>query len=76
MNQALHDDVLKEWMNSMENYNVYSYYRSTGEIQSQFSYDVQFVENSLSYYLEILIISSPIIIVGSIIVYVIRRKRK
>lgn len=76
MNQALHDGVLEEWTRTLENNNVYSYYRSTGEIQSQFPYDVTFVENSISYHLEILILSSPIIATSLIIIFVIRRKRK
>jgi len=76
MFQALDDGVLNEWTKSVENSNVYQYYISTDEIQKQFDYDTVFREETFVYFLEILILSSPIIVIGSIIVFVIRRKRK
>ena len=76
MNRALNDGILDEWVREIENSNVYQYYISTDEIQRQFDYDFVFREETLAYYLEILILSSPIIAVGLIILFVIRRKRK
>lgn len=76
MNQALDGGIFDEWVSEIENSNVYQYYISTDEIQRQFDYDFVFREETLAHYLEILILSSPIIAVGLIILFVIRRKRK
>ena len=76
MFQASDDGIFDEWAREMENSNVYMYYVSTGEIQRQFDYDPVFREETLAHYLEILILSSPIIAAGLIIIFVIRRKRK
>ena len=76
MFQALDDGIFDEWTGEMENFNVYMYYVSTDEIQRQFDYDPVFREETLVHYVEILILSSPIIAVSLIIIFVIRRKRK
>jgi len=75
MFQALDNSTLEEWTNEIENYNVYQYYLSTDDIQRQFHYDEIFREETLGYYLEIIVLSSPIVVIGLIIVFVIRRKR-
>lgn len=43
MNQALEQGILEEWAKELENYNVYRYYLSRNEIQSQLPYDRMFV---------------------------------
>ena len=43
MNQALEQGVLEEWVDELENYNVYRYYLSRNEIQSHLPYDGFFV---------------------------------
>lgn len=77
MFQALDDGVFNQWTHELGNSNVYHYYVSTDEIQRQFEQDpINFREETLEFYLEIIILSSPIIAVGLIIIFVIRRKRK
>ena len=76
MFQALDDGIFDEWTREMANSNVYMYYVSIDEIQRQFDYDPVFREETLPHYLEILILSSPIIVSGLIIIFVIKRKRK
>lgn len=43
MNQALENQSFEEWVEKLENYNVYRYYLSRNEIQSNLPYDGLFV---------------------------------
>lgn len=43
LNQALDNGIIEEWVEEIENYNVYRYYLSQNEIQSSLSYDSLFV---------------------------------
>lgn len=43
MNQALEGKIIEEWVNEIENYNVYRYYLSRNEITSSLPYDSFFV---------------------------------
>jgi len=43
MNQSSEKGILEEWVKKLENYNVYRYYLSRNEIQSQLPYDGMFV---------------------------------
>lgn len=76
MFEAKDNWVLEEWIKERENNNVYQYYLSTDDIQKQFHYDKTIREETLEYYLQIIILASPVIVLGSIIIFVIRRKRK
>ena len=76
MNQALEDGVLGEWAGAQENHNVYSYYRATGEIQSQFAYDATFLESSPQRYLEIMILAGPAAAAAGLAVMLAVRRRE
>jgi len=43
LNQVLEQKITKEWVKVLENHNVYQYYLSRNEIQSQLPYDGLFV---------------------------------
>jgi hypothetical protein len=79
MHDALKNGTIEEWVDSsLQNWNVYNYYRSVGDIQSQFPYDVELLESSPQYYLEkiILVILSIAVVILSILCIIFWRKRK
>ena len=50
MNQQLENNIIEKWVDEkLENYNVYRYYLSTNEIQSQLPYDTLFVILDLNF---------------------------
>ena len=79
MHDALKNGTIEEWTNSsLQNWNVYNYYRSVGDIESQFSYDVELLESSSIHVLEriILVVLSIAVVILSILCVGYRRKRK
>ena len=76
---AQKNGTLEEWTDSShQNWNVYNYYRSVGDISSQFSYDVVLLESSPQYFIEktIVVSLSVAVIILSIICIILWRKRK
>ena len=79
MHDALRNGSIEEWVDaSMQNWNVYNYYRSVGDIESQFPYDVELLESSPQYHLEraILVILSVIVVALSVVCVIMWKKRK
>ena len=79
MHDALKNGTIEEWVDSsLQNWNVYNYYRSIGDIESQFPYDVELLESSTQYYIEraILVILSAAVAILSILCVIFWRKRK
>lgn len=79
MHDALKNETIDKWVNSsLQNWNVYNYYRSVGDIQSQFPYDVELIDSYPSQHLEqqIIIILAVTITVLSITCIRYRRNRK
>ncbi len=79
MHDALKNGTIEEWVDSsLQNWNVYNYYRSVGDIENQFPYDVELLESSPSHILErtILVILSIAVVILSILCVIYRRKMK
>ena len=79
MHDALKNGTIEEWVDSsLQNWNVYNYYRSIGDIESQFPYDVVLIESSPQHYIErtILVILSVAVAILSIVCVIFWRKRK
>lgn len=79
MHDALKNGTIEKWVgSSLQNSNVYNYYRSVGDIQSQFPYDVVFLEDSPQHYIEksIIVILSVSVVILSLVCIILWRKRK
>jgi hypothetical protein len=79
MHDSLKNGTMEEWADSsLQNWNVYNYYRSVGDIQSQFPYDVVLLEDSPQHNIEkiILVILSIMVVILSILCIIFWKKRK